>query len=78
MVYTHCNGCGKLFDKTASKCHRCDHVNERLIPKNMSSYISIFKSELYEHIADKPIMITSKRQLREETRRRGQVSPYAE
>ena len=40
--------------------------------------VSIFHEGFYEHLDSKPIYISSKRQLREECRKRGLTSDYAE
>jgi len=40
--------------------------------------IHIFKPFWHKHLAEKPIWITSKKQLKEECAKRGKISPYAE
>lgn len=40
--------------------------------------VHIFHEGMYEHIAEKPIYIKSRKQLQYETRSRGLVSDYAE
>lgn len=40
--------------------------------------VHIFKAGYYEHIADEPIYIRSRKQLQQETRSRGLTSDYAE
>lgn len=60
-------------------------INGELVPAeqveqqtSLSAAVHIFHEGMYEHIAEKPIYIKSRKQLQHETRSRGLVSDYAE
>ena len=75
-TFMKCRACNKFTDISLAACEKCGHMETK--ETNSAPALHIFKSEFYEHIDHDPIYITSKRQLREETRRRGQISDFAE
>ncbi len=77
-----CPGCGLEDEYINSIAERqtqpCENCGENMIQKiSLGRYIP-FKEGWYEHIDRKPMYISSKRQLRDECRKRGLTSIYAE
>lgn len=66
-IYKHVDG--KLVEVTDVKTS-----NNKASGRYKSPAVVIFKEEWYEHIADHPIFITSKKQLREECEKRGMIA----
>lgn len=58
---------GKMVEITSAEEYKMECAK-----KGSTSHI--FKEEWYEHIADHPIFITSKKQLREECEKRGMIA----
>ena len=74
--YLQCGGCSKFINKLSASCPFCYRSCKE--EKNEAPAISVFASGYYENIDLEPIYIRDRAQLRSETRRRGQVSPYVE
>jgi len=66
-IYKHVDG--KLVEVTDVKAS-----NNKASDKYKSPTVILFKEEWYEHIADHPIFIKSKKQLREECAKRGMIA----
>lgn len=58
---------GKMVEITHAKEHKMECAKK-------ASTGHIFKEEWYEHIADRPIFIESKKQLRHECEKRGMIA----
>ncbi len=70
-LYTYlCKGCGRKVElyrfvknrNKGTKCH-CGKVMRKVFS---ASRVEVFKPMIYEHICETPILVTSKKQLREE------------
>lgn len=78
-----CDSCGVIeerllkIDYDEQKCLKCDGPMRRWFGRNQPTYHR-FREGWYEHIAEEPIYIRSKKQLKEECRQRGLTSIYAE
>lgn len=75
--YIQCS-CNKLNEVDALMCSNCGKANPRLRPLNTAPAIQSFASGWYRDIDIDPVYIKGRKQLLHETRRRGQVSLYAE
>lgn len=75
MIYKQCPKCNKLSSDHVI-CGYCGY--EITAPVRPTHAISVFASGYYEHIDSEPIYIKNRQQLRDETRKRGQVSNYVE
>lgn len=75
--YIQCRNCNKLNDKARFSCEDCGAVL-KTSKFGESALIECFPSGYFEHIASEPIYIRGRQELLTETRRRGQVSHYAE
>lgn len=74
--YIQCRSCNKLNSAERLKCEKCD-ATLRVDP-NDSAFVRVFPSGYFEHIDLEPVYIKGRKDLLAETRRRGQVSHYAE
>lgn len=76
MIYSQCKECGKLVPKSEDSCecgYRFSHAKG-----NETPLMRAFPSGYFRDIDYEPVYIKGRKQLLEETRRRGQVSLYAE
>lgn len=77
-----CDACGVQtecllpMEHEAPKCPKCEGEMCRFFTQGATFHQ--FREGWYEHIDAKPIYVSSKKQLREETRSRGLTSEYAE
>lgn len=76
-TFVQCPQCHKLNYKGSSQCVECS-CSIGLPTSQQALAIHSFASGYYEHIDEEPIYIKNRKQLLAETRRRGQVSLYAE
>lgn len=72
-----CRKCNKVFEAVARIAERnkikCECGGDITIVISLP-FVSIFKPDWYEHIAENPIYITSKKQLRQECESRGMIA----
>ena len=74
-----CSKCKKWFGEEEpltqrgreQLCVKCASVQE-------GPAVHMFKERMFEHLGDFPVMVSSKRQLREECKRRGLRAAYLE
>lgn len=72
-----CRVCGKRFEKVVplSERERVRHCGKRaklLVPSRFAAHV--WKPTWFEHLDTKPILIESKRQLKEECEKRGLIA----
>jgi len=78
MKFIQCRICFELVPSNESHCS-CGNLRlKQRSDAPDAPAVHSFASGFYEHIADDPIYIKNRKQLLHETRRRGQVSLYAE
>ena len=65
----------KIADKDEVRCTECGGPTKTIIAPRK---VILFRTGWYEHIDKDPMYITSKKQLKEECRKRGLTSTYAE
>lgn len=75
--YKQCPECNKLNLAGEHSCDRCGKELLRDCFGNAPA-VSVFESGYYRDIDIEPVYIKNRKQLLDETRRRGQVSLYAE
>lgn len=81
MIDLRCTACDHTFEElidreaSAPPCPKCGQETKRLV--SLPSPV-LFREGWYEHIDRHPIYISSKKQLKNETRKRGLTSIYAE
>ena len=80
-----CRMCNRIFDAHQSinkmteytKCECGGEAKKLWTSKNLGN-VRVFKPEWYNHIAQTPIFIESKKQLQTECAKRGKLSKYVE
>lgn len=75
--YIQCS-CNNLIESDELMCNKCGKANPRMRSTMAAPAIAPFHSGWYRDIDLDPVYIKSRKQLLHETRRRGQVSLYAE
>jgi len=74
--YIQCTKCGYM-SPAGQACLACEREFSTAKPQQTQA-VSVFASGYFRDIAIDPIYIKNRRQLLDETRERGMISPYAE